>query len=171
MKKLVLTGILVLLFSCKPTDVTIIVTVDTQELYNSDSQGEEATHKYTALTDDYKDRLPKKGIKYFRSKVWKGHHVTWVGVSESPEYTVAIDAIEMTSPNNKDPDKNSKRYANFFDTQIIPGRGGKHSIVRAKIRSDLEYLRYYYTIKYSIHKEEGNDNKPYQIDPKLKAYH
>lgn len=109
--------------------------------------------------------------EFFKTKAYDNLNVTWVGISESPYYTVAIDSIEAeTKPQGhlkKLPNPKS-RNQDLFGTPKLIGRGGPFSIIRYQIPSNETGL-FEYALYFSIHVDSTNISRDFKIDPKLKV--
>lgn len=168
MKKFVmlLTGIL--LIGCIATDVTVLLTVDAQTLFNNPTPTKKQLQNIITLSDNNKSIAKLRDfqdLEHFKSKVHEGFRVTWIGISRDRNYSVAIDSIVATV---KPSSKKEKRNQDIFDSRKLFGWGGKYSIVSEKVKDGAKGV-FEYTLFYTIYEDGNNKGKGLRIDPKLRA--
>lgn len=145
----------------KPVVITLTVT-NAETLYNYDNPSQAQVEALCTLADDNGGSSPDGNIEHFTSDVYISRNVKWQGETPTSGYTVAITEI-VYEPNPNDPND-----VNFFTS--FTSSGGRSANINANVQ-DLDTLdgkHDVYTIKFSVYKS-GNDWKPFQIDPKLRA--
>lgn len=140
----------------KPVTISLIVEANT--LFNMTYPIQAEIDKKVKMNDDNLGCAPGGNIKDFQSAVFIDQNVKWDGKTKYPDeldagYKVNIESIER------------KNGINFFETECLPGTGGK---VTAKVKNDskLDGEIYEYRINFSIH-YPNVDSKNFMIDPKL----
>ena len=168
MKKLVLLLTGILLFGCKATDVTVLLTVDAQTLFNNPNPPKKQLQNIMTLSDNNKSIAKLRNfqdLELFKTKVHAGYRVTWIGISRDRNYSVAIDSIVASVKKGA---KSGNRNQDIFNSRKLFGWGGKYSIVSEKVK-DKETGIFEYTIFYTIYEDGNNNGKGFKIDPKLRA--
>jgi len=151
--------------------VVITLTVEASVLYAAVDPTQSFVDSKCKLTDDNGGN--SSDVNTFQSNVYLNNNVRWVGALNSPQgvdkgYAIAIDSIVHEATPQSDPTAPSNE--NFFNSGTIPGGGGRSSNVNAVVNNNTQLVNQLdvYTINFSVY-AQGNDHKPFHIDPKLQG--
>jgi len=136
--------------------VNITLTVQASGLYGMSSPTQAQVDSHCTIADDNYGSSPNGTLEDFQSNVYNENDVKWLGATSDSGFTVAITSIVSKS-------------GSIFDSGTLNGSGGRSGNVEGKVKKGTPNKQIdTYTINFSVY-DNGNNPKPFSIDPKLQS--